>query len=143
MKSLTVGRVFGFVAVLIALAMMAYGEDYKPLTIEEAKAYMARASPDQIAEQIVKLDFIEHAAPVVTMPRRITVLEQRDLVVWNDGPIVVQVGKYLEYRLTQKAERIVGFVPIDWSWLWWGIGGAGAGILTGLLGAVAIPMLTK
>jgi len=144
---LSVGRGFGLVAILI-MAMLsgsAFGADYIPLTVEEATAYMHKTGDPQIAQEIIKLDYIEHAVPAVTMPQRVTVLDGRDLVTFypGEGKIIIQVGKYIEYRIPLQTERIKGFVPIDWSPLWWGIGGAGVGVVAGILGAVFIPQLLK
>jgi hypothetical protein len=76
----------------VVLIAVAHGEGaYVPLTIEQAKAYMA-VNPEGAAEDIVKLDAIEHQAPRVEVPVELFVLAGQALR-WNwQGPLVITLA---------------------------------------------------
>lgn len=81
------------VLLAIAAPVIAHSEPYVPLTLEQAKIYIGMISEDEIARQIVKLDWMEHAEPTAAVPALVTVLRGRDLVWnWSEALTVVLPG---------------------------------------------------
>jgi hypothetical protein len=80
-------RIVGSLFLLVALAAVA-GE--VPITLEEARTYMA-TFPEDAAADLVKLDTIELAVPVATVPGPTVWVLGRDVVVTWTQPVTVDV----------------------------------------------------
>jgi hypothetical protein len=108
MRTLTVvGRIAVAIVVLLAVAVGAWGGQV-PLTLEEARAYVA-AHPEDAALDVVALDTIELAVPTVRLPLTVLTVTDDVAVVTYAGPIVVDVagGRLLyEVRLPEVRVRI-------------------------------------
>ncbi len=112
----------------VALAMMAAAlligavahaqSAYVPLTLAQAHAYIDRtnaADPDEIAREIVRLDYLEHAAPVGAMPALTIVLRGRELIgAWSPPSISVGVPDVVtdEGKIAGQT-FVVSMPPID------------------------------
>ncbi len=112
----------------VALAMMAAAmligavahaqSAYVPLTLAQAHAYIDRtdaADPDEIAREIVRLDYLEHAAPVGSMPALTIVLRGRELIgAWTPPSIGVGVPDVVtdEGKIAGQT-FVVSMPPID------------------------------
>lgn len=109
-----------------------------PLTVEEAAAYI-QADPAGAAEDIAKLDAIEHAVPVVTLPAAAVIVTGRDVAVAWQGGVDVTIAGVLHYRITLEPVVARGVVspPLEW-WVVpaWTVGGVVAGWLLTCLATV-------
>lgn len=126
------------VVLFLVLSLSLFAQEYVPLSLDEAKAYVARAGIDAVAADIVKLDFIEHAIPSVTFPGAIYALSGRDLVVAYPGQepaVLVEVKPYLSYSIRLTPTVIPKFVP---STPWWK---KALPVVTASLGAAMVPAL--
>jgi hypothetical protein len=88
-------------ALILALALLALAagaQDYQPLSLEEARAYIAQ-NPEAAAADIAKLDAIEHALPKLEAPKGILVVSG-DRAGWTwTGPMKLRIEE-LEYEIT-------------------------------------------
>jgi hypothetical protein len=114
-----IGCVIFVVLMLSGLVVQSvHGEGYVPLTIDQAKAWMELVGPDAVAADIVRLDWIEHSAPVVNVPPFLAVLTGRDLS-WNwQGPLIVEVAPIvstdkppIHYEITLTGGSQKDFAP--------------------------------
>jgi hypothetical protein len=77
------------ILLLVAGVVIAHSEGaYVPLTAEQAKTYM-QANPDGAAQDIIRMDYIEHVAPVAPVPGEEFVLRGRDLIWGWQSPMSV------------------------------------------------------
>jgi hypothetical protein len=107
------------VALLLLLSLAAFAQQYTPLTLDEAQAYIKTMAPDALAQQIIKLDYIEHAKPDLFIPGVVYGLAGRDLLIAYPGEapkIELIVKPYLAYSIPLKPERIKNFVPTTSAW---------------------------
>lgn len=89
MRRLIVGAIL-----TVIIVSLAYCDDYKPLTRQEAGRYIDVATRDMLISDIIRLDYIEHAIPDVHIPGFIFAAVDGVLVVmWADpGIITVSVS---------------------------------------------------
>ena len=98
---------------ILLTGLSAAEDNYQPLTYEEAVAYLKGATVDEVAADIIKLDYIEHAQAVLTFPARIILLEGRDLHIFYEGDlryITLEVKPFLKYRAKLEDEVIKKFI---------------------------------
>jgi hypothetical protein len=130
------------VALLLLLAIPALAD--APLTVDEAAAYIA-ADPQGAAEDVAKLDAIERAVPVVTLPAAAVVVTDGTVTMVWQGAIDVAIGGSLHYRITLQPVTAQGLLPPSRPW-WvipaWTAGGAAGGAILALL-VVAITSTLK
>jgi hypothetical protein len=137
MKSLTVALCF------LLLAVLAAGAEYRPLTLEEARQYMA-LHPDQAAADIVKLDTVEHAtgsAVTVTVPPLVLAVAGRDAALSWAGPLDISIaGGALHYQGTPAPVLFKDVVPVTawWEKPFWTATGALAGVILDELGRAVL-----
>jgi len=113
----------------VALSIRPAAAEDSPLTIEEAQAYVARFPADAAAD-VVKLDALEHAMPVVTLPRGILVETSRALGWTWAGPLELSIaGGVLAYSITLPTASARAPKPPWWPYIVAG----GAGLVAGLL----------
>jgi hypothetical protein len=105
---------------MVAVPLALHADAYKPLTMDEAKSYIAKVGPDEVAREIIAYDWIQHATPVVQVPAFIAILKGRDLVWGWEGPLVVAIpapdptaDPYLLYQIDLKSGEMKGFAPPD------------------------------
>jgi hypothetical protein len=105
--------------VLLGLAVAAAFVYPEPMTMDQAKAWAATASADDVARKLVALETILQAQPVVVQQPQLYVLDGRDLVV-SGGMTTLEVpfpGKdgplKLHYTIMPADRRIPGFAPPD------------------------------
>lgn len=106
--------------ILVGSVVIAGSEPaYVPLTIEQAAAYI-RTNPDEAARDIVRLDWIEHVAPTVTLPPELFTVAGRDLawawqgplsIVWGPFPDPIGSAVPMRYDSTLPDGRQAGLVP--------------------------------
>ena len=60
---------------------------YTPLTIDQAKAYMQTAGTEEIAKEIVRLDWIEHALPSIEVPPSLIAIHGSDAAIAWQAPL--------------------------------------------------------
>lgn len=128
-------RLLFWCAVLLILlvggAALVHGD--VPLTLEEAKAYIA-AHPDQAAADIVKLDAIEHLPPTVAVPALSFVIRGQDLLWAWQAPLVITLAGTppIVYDVTLRDGEQKGFVPRRDD-IFWYVVTAGAGFIAGMI----------
>jgi hypothetical protein len=133
-------RLIAVLCLSVLIVTIAATEDYKTLTIEEAREYVL-LNPEAAAQDVVKLDALEHAKPVVIMPSLILSISGINAGLSWGGPIDVSIaGGALHYALTPDPSFFPGIVPRApwWESAIWGIGGAIAGFLGGLITGIAV-----
>ena len=82
------------ILILIALGgvVISHSEElYTPLTMDQAKTYIQTLSADDLAREIIKLDWIEHNRADFTMPDTLAAVRGRDVSIAWQGPIRVGV----------------------------------------------------
>jgi hypothetical protein len=122
---------------LLLLSALAWTD---PLTVDEAAAYIA-ADPQGAAEDVAKLDAIERAVPVVTLPAAAVVVTDTGVSVIWQGAIDISIAGSLHYRITLQPVVAEGVLPKTRPW-WeipaWTAGGVTVGaLLTALAFAIA------
>lgn len=97
------------VAVAAFSAGPARAEDYVPLTEEEAAAYVATLTQEQIVQEIIKLDLIEHSVPVLSGLSVAAVLgKDGSLIIWYPDVITMTIGP-LAYGVAVSPQKIENF----------------------------------
>lgn len=129
------------VVLLTLLGARAATAEYVPLTIEEAREYVALL-PEAAAQDIVTLDAVQHAVPVVTVPQLAVIVAGADVAVSWVAPLEVSIADgALLYRITLEprlAEDVVPRAPW-WAGPAWAAGGMAAGALLTLLLVALLP----
>ena len=119
------------VVVFLALAL---GIGADELSREDAEAYVRYAPLEQVIDDIIMLDRIERAVPVVGFPGVAVVVHDEDVsVVWR-GPITVDVAGRLQYEIKPEPVTASGVVPRPpprWRPF-------AAGFASGVIGAMAL-----
>ena len=133
-------RLTGVLAFLTLLVSTAATEPYTPPTLDQAKQYMAE-QPDLAAADLVELNIILNADPVVTVPAAAIIVTGSDVAVAWQGAIDITIAGSLHYRVTMQPVVAQGVVPAQ---PWWaGPAWAGAGALVGALAALLIVALMR
>lgn len=122
--------------ILLLIAGSLFAEDYTPLTYDEAYNYIQNSPIEQVVNDILRLDAIEHTPLVIPDPvYGALVLKNDDLIIFPNTS-EVDVNLYdLKYRVTFRSYTITDFAkPLKGgfsfkSFMW----GLGSGLLTGLL----------
>jgi len=93
--------------------IFAQESDYVKLTRDEAKAYLKSASLDGLIDDVIKLDYIEHAVPGVVLPQAVIAVQDRDVILtWIDeGLVEVSVKPYLLYKFKLDMHDFRNIIP--------------------------------
>jgi len=110
--------VIGLILMTCAGIAVSHGQAaYTPLTVDQAKAYMAK-DPDAAVQDIIKLDWIEHVAPTVAIPASVLAIHGRDASLAWQAPLIVTVpplpGSMMvmpSYSITLKDTTYKDVVP--------------------------------
>jgi hypothetical protein len=86
------------IALILLVALVAVGTAvanaspaYTPLTIEQAKAYILTVGPEEIAKEIQKLDWIEHALPSIEVPPSLIAIHGSDAAIAWQAPLKFEI----------------------------------------------------
>ena len=83
--------VIGLILMTCAGIAVSHGQAaYTPLTVEQAKAYIAK-DPDAAVQDIIKLDWIEHVAPIVIVPASLLAIHGVDASLAWQSPLIVTI----------------------------------------------------
>ena len=97
---------FRLIVALLFLAPSLWSQGYTPLTDAQAKAYVLKVGPDELAQEIIRLDSIEHSTPVFTLPELVLIEEKNGVIAysWADpARIHISVAKdALQYDIPLK-----------------------------------------
>lgn len=104
-------------------------ETYEPLTLDEARAYVAQ-KPEEAAQDIVRLDAMEHTAPLVKPTLAAVVVGARDVAVSWPAPWLFVTGPY-QWTLTIEPIIAKDVVPQSHSFRDGLLIGGAAGLLVG------------
>jgi hypothetical protein len=113
-----------------------------PLTDAEARAYVRGAGEDRLVADVLKLDRIERAVPVIEIPRWVGILTvDGELVLWSLGLTdminwTIRIAD-LDYSVSMDPIRIPDFhkdTPTPWRWILVPAAGAAAGVIGCLVG---------
>ena len=127
-------RLIGVLAFLTLLVSTAATEPYVPPTLDQARQYMAE-QPDLAAADLVELNIILHADPIVTLPGAAVIVTGSDVAVAWQGAIDLRIADSLHYRITMQPVVAKGVLPVAPWWIApaWTTGGALAGALIALM----------
>ena len=127
-------RLTGVLAFLTLLVSTAATEPYTPPTLDQAKQYMAE-QPELAAADLVELNIILNADPVVTLPAAAIVVTGSDVAVAWQGAIDITIAGSLHYRITLQPVVAKNILPVAPWWIIpaWAAGGAISGALIALL----------
>jgi hypothetical protein len=119
--------IFAFVALFIlGVVVISRADDkYVPLTIDQAKQYI-QANPDAAAQDIVKLDWMEHQAPTANVPASILAVHGSDASIAWQGPLALTWGilegipiVFPMYSVVLSDETFKGVVKPEPPWWEW------------------------
>jgi hypothetical protein len=127
-------RLIGVLVFLTLLASTAATEPYVPPTVDQARQYMAE-QPDLAAADLVELNIILNADPVVTLPEAAVIVTGSDVAVAWQGAIDITIADSLHYRVTMQPVVAKNILPVAPWWIIpaWAAGGAISGALIALL----------
>lgn len=125
------------------MPVFAQENDYKPLSREEALAWVDSLEEDQLADFVIKWDFIEHSNPVFSMNYIVIVTDSDVAVIPSPEitPLIIGNANYnLSYDLNLPSYRYQGVINAQ-NGYWKGFG---TGIPVGAsLGAIITALVLK
>jgi hypothetical protein len=81
-----------------------------PITPEQVETYLETVGWEDLVQDIIDLQSIEEAVPVVGIPDPVILIVGNDVHVTWPGPITIEIAGRLSYRITippYKAENMV------------------------------------
>jgi hypothetical protein len=120
---------------IVALCFAAPSSAYEPLSDEEAREYVRRF-PDAAAQDVQRLDAIEHAEPTVDVPSFDVVVTDSQVIIRPRSPLTVEAAS-VGWSITLPEQR-APYEPA--SRRWWPVV-AVSGAVGFALGVLAVSAL--
>lgn len=120
---------------IVVLCFAAPSSAYEPLSDEEAREYVRRF-PDAAAEDVQRLDAIEHVEPTVDVPSFDVVVTDSEVIIRPRSPLTVEAAS-VGWSIILPEQR-AAYEPVTRRW-WPAVVTSGA--VGALLGALAVSAL--
>lgn len=118
--------------------------EYKPLTREEAEAWLRSITLDELLDFVIKYDMVEHATPAFSSFDYACIVTERDVIVTPVEPTITMAVSSLQYRLALPTFKFEDVVPEVESTFWKDAGlGAVVGSVASILFTLFIVSLVR
>ena len=121
--------------VIVALCFAATSSAYEPLTEEQAREYVDRF-PKAAAEDVIRLDVVEHATPTLDIPRYDVIAADGKVILRPRSPLTIEVG-HLAWSVTLPEQR-AAYEPNQPSYLAVGLASFAVGAIAALTAALIL-----
>ena len=98
---------------IVALCFAAPSSAYAPLSDEEAKEYVRRF-PDAAAEDVQRLDAIEHVSPTVGIPEYTVIVTDSEVILQPRAPLTIKAAS-VGWAITLPEQR-APYEPVTRRW---------------------------
>jgi hypothetical protein len=138
MKKYTLLKTY-ILLILIILASLCvivevYSEEYIKMNETQVMYYLETTPFEQVINDIIKLDYIEHVQPEIEQPE-VEIIIKDNIAIVKIKPIKMTIGDYLDYTI--EIDSIEVEIPESNEKYIWGA----AGVATGVLAAILINFL--
>jgi len=107
--------------------------EYKPLTREEAEAWLRSITLGELIDFVIKYDMVEHATPTFSSFDYACIVTEQDVIVTPVEPTITMAVGSLQYRLVLPAFTFEDVVPKAEETFW---KDAGLGAVVGSVASV-------
>ena len=123
------------------LPIVAFTDDYKPLTDTEVDNYLKTISYEQLIDEIRTFDLIEHSDPEIIFPERTIIIEGYNLhIIYGTPYIDIKIANYLQYHIPVEDEVLKDFIPKPENRFFDSVISSSAASLMGIMLYAALPI---